>query len=311
MKKIDHAVLKQLRNAKGWSQEVLAEKTKFKDLPKIDKQTISRLERGDREKTRGRTIDQLARALKVEPGVLTGDAAVPEMELESELVTPKSQLNVRVSRATRNALNLVTHRYAGLQPSQIVELAPFLFCWAAEASLRHRRDRITQLERALENLRGLECEIWDHLPPPPPELDFSAQQIAAEQQSIDSGDIFGSLINEDPDFSGVFSEDPFTRFLRNLVMDFSDIAKFEEFLSDGTPSYEVCFETAAQLVGGDRDIAAMILQGSVLLNEMPKELRGLGMTKERADWVRAKAEEYAKELENSIGHLNKSEEVST
>ena len=38
---------------------------------------------------------------------------------------------------------------------------------------------------------------------------------------------------------------------------------------------------------------------SVLLNEMPKEIRGREMTKERAEWVRAKAGEYFKEQNNS------------
>jgi transcriptional regulator with XRE-family HTH domain len=49
-KNIDPAVLKRLRNAKGWSQEDLATKTKFPGFPKIDKQTISRLERGEQSK---------------------------------------------------------------------------------------------------------------------------------------------------------------------------------------------------------------------------------------------------------------------
>ena len=179
MKKIDQDILKRLRSAKGWSQEQLAENTKFQGFPKIDKQTISRLERGDREKTRGRTIEQLARALKVEPDVLTGEAPFPELEVESEPIQ-KSQLNVRVSRAARNALHLVAQRYVGLEPSQIVELAPFLFCWAAEASLRQRRERLKQLENAAETTRKLEREIFDvtFAEPEPPEMsDFLTEQI--------------------------------------------------------------------------------------------------------------------------------------
>src|SRR5260370_39124864 len=66
MTRVDPNVLKRLRIAKRWSQEQLAEKTKLGGLPKIDKQTISRLERGVRDKTRNRTIEQLARALSVE-----------------------------------------------------------------------------------------------------------------------------------------------------------------------------------------------------------------------------------------------------
>ncbi len=301
MKKIDQDILKRLRSAKGWSQEQLAENTKFEGFPKIDKQTISRLERGDREKTRGRTIDQLARALKVEPAVLTGEAPFPELEVESE-PTQKSQLNVRVSRATRNALNLVAQRYAGLQPSQIVELAPFLFCWAAEASLRQRRERIKQLENAAETAQKLEREIFDvsFADFESPEIpNFLAEQIRRENQSIDLGDIFGNFRQEDPDyFLDVNAMDPFSVFLCDLVADFPDIS-FERWFSEGSPSYVVCSKAAARLVGGDDDIAAMILNGSVLLSEMPKEIRGREMTKERAEWVRAKAGEYFKEQNNS------------
>lgn len=305
MKKLNHSVLKQLRNDRGWSQEQLAAKTKSAGLPNIDKQTISRLERGERDKTRDRTIEQLARALNVEPAVLTGELPLPELEHDSEPGTPKSQLNVRVSRAARNALTLVAQRYAGVQPSQIVELAPFLFCLAAEQSMRRRRDRVAELEGALEQVRKLEGKIWDQ---PVPDFDYLEKQIEAERQSIDLNDIFGSFAHEDPDFGFAASaDDPFSMFLRDLTEDFSDIAKFEDWSSDGSPSYRICSEAAAELVGGDLAIADMILRGYVALNEMPKEIRKPNMTKERIEWALANCVAYAKELEGSLEGLNTSQ----
>jgi len=309
MKKLDHSVLKQLRNAKGWSQEQLATKTKSEGLPRIDKQTISRLERGERGKTRDRTIEQLARALNVEPAVLTGEAPVPEMELESEPLSPKSQLNVRVSRATRNALSLVAQRYRWVHPSQIVELAPFLFCWAAEASLRRRRDRVSELERAMENVRNLSSGIWDG--PPHPDSEYLEKDLEAEHDSINMRDIFGNFKYEDPEvYSDNNAEDPFSTFLRDLVSDFSDIAKFEGFLSDGSPSYSVCFDTAEELAGGNPDIAEMILSGSVALNEMPKELLSPNKTKERVEWMLANVEAFHEALKGSLDRLNAGKEDS-
>src|SRR6266516_3302186 len=139
MTRVDPVVLQRLRKAKGWSQEELAGKTKFEGQPKIDKQTISRLERGERPKTRSRTIRQLAHALSVDPAVLTGDGLAPDISRESSALDSRSQLNVRVGAAPRNALNLVARRYR-VEPSQIVELAPFLFVWAAEESLRRRQE---------------------------------------------------------------------------------------------------------------------------------------------------------------------------
>jgi|NGEPerStandDraft_6_1074524.scaffolds.fasta_scaffold114185_1 transcriptional regulator with XRE-family HTH domain len=303
MKKLDHSVLKKLRNAKGWSQEQLAAKTKSDGLPRIDKQTISRLERGERDKTRERTIEQLARALNVEPAVLTGEAPVPEMELESEPLSPKSQLNVRVSRATRNALSLVAQRYGDVHPSQIVELAPFLFCWAAEASLRRRRDRVRELVRAMENVRDLASSIWDG--PPHPDSEYLEKDLEAEDFSIDMRDIFGSCKYDDPElYQNYTVEDPFSEFLRNLTSDFSDVAKFDDFSSDGSPSYSVCFDTASELAGGNPDLADMILRGHVALNEMPKEFLGPPKTKERVEWMLANVAAYHEALKGSLDRLN-------
>src|SRR5262245_19218786 len=97
MERVDPNILRQLREAKGWTQEELAERTKLDQKPKIDKQTISRLERGTRSKTRLRTIEQLAHALKVKPGVLTGEVTAPEMKPEPTSLDLKSQFNVRIS----------------------------------------------------------------------------------------------------------------------------------------------------------------------------------------------------------------------
>lgn len=88
--------------------------------------------------------------------------------------------------------------------------------------------------------------------------------------------------------------DPFTAFLCNLVADFPDIS-FERWFSEGSPSYEVCSETAAQLFGGNHDVVALILRGFVSLGEMPKEIRRPEMVKERVEWVLAKAQEPVEE----------------
>ena len=196
MAKVNPVVLKKLRNAKGWSQEELAEKTKSDRLPKIDKQTISRLERGDRSKARSRTIEQLARALRVEPAVLTGEAPLPE--IESDQASPKVSLNLRISSAAHNALTLAGQLHPAVGPSQIVELAPFLFCWAAEASQRQRLTRIREVESALENLRALQQGIWGGFNPEYSELE---REIATEIEFIDCGDLFGTLRYEDVAFS--------------------------------------------------------------------------------------------------------------
>ena len=192
MSKVDPVILQRLRKAKGWSQVQLADKTKNENQPKIDKQTISRLERGERDKTRGRTINQIAHALGVDPTVLTGESPAPDISPENSILDSRSQLNVRVGTAPRNALTLVARRY-GVEPSQIVELAPFLFVWAAEESLRQRRDHIAEVERLYDAAQKALDDIR-HLPIT--DSTYSDEKIIAERQSIDRRDLFGNSIEE-------------------------------------------------------------------------------------------------------------------
>lgn len=292
MKRIEPSVLKQLLG--GRSLQNLA------DQAKVNKQTVWRLLQGQAAATRDHTVEKIARALKVDPQVLTGEAPIPEVD-EREAPTSWSQLNVRVSDAARNALGLVAKRY-DVKRSHIIELAPFLFCWAAEASLRQRRDRIAKIEEAWEGARKLENEI-QYLPVP--NFIYSEQKIVAEQESIDRWDLFGAWLVDKADIDLDFTfdpdtENPFAMFLRNLVAGFGDVVTFEGWSRDWIPQYRVCPDEAAQLVGGDRDRAKEILDGLVALNDMPTEIRKPEMAKERAEWVRAKAEENRKKQINEL-----------
>jgi hypothetical protein len=206
---------------------------------------------------------------------------------------------IELSRQAENALQLVSERYF-VKTWQILELAPLLFCWAAEMSLRQRRERLGELERACERARSLESEMW-HLPVP--NFTYSEEKIAAEADSIASNDIFGMCIDdvvfmppEDPSHGN-----PFAVFLGKVVDDLGDVATFEEFSPIDYPIYHVCPQEASRFVGGDEALAREILSGRVILSEMPKELRGL-FTKDddRAAWVRAKAEEYRNKLFDSV-----------
>ena len=312
MKRIEPSVLKQLAEARNLSLTELAKQTK------IDKQTIWRLAHGKQTKTRARTVEQIARILKVEPAVLTGEVPVPQVRRESESPTSKAQLNVRVGTAARNALNLVALRYR-VEPSQIVELAPFLFFWAAEESLRQRRGRLSIFERALDETKAI-GEQARHLCPQISIFEYADDAMDAERASIDRRDLFGSSI--ELDLAGVPSdfdddkENPFAMFLRNLVVPFAESATFEEWSGARTwgPRYRICLEEAAEIVGGDRAAADEILNGFVAVHEMPKEIRKPEMFKERAEWVRAKAEEYRRQCADALAELDlltERKEVST
>jgi transcriptional regulator with XRE-family HTH domain len=312
MNHIRPSVLKKLLKDKGLSLDELAKRAR------LNKQTIWRLTAGKVAKARDRTIENIARVLNVDRRVLSGETRAPELSSDGEAAVSKFQLNVRVSTMARNGLNLVARRY-GVEPSQIVELAPFLFCWAAETSLRHRRDRVSEVKRACENARNLEQEIRHF---PVPNFTYSEEKIAAEHESIGRCDLFGAWFYEkadllDPAFRHDFeteTENPFAIFLRNLVAEIGDVAKFEHWSGDGSPDYRVCLEEAVELVGGDTNRADEILRGDVALNEMPKEIRSPEKAKERAAWVRNKAAEYRKKLADDLAELDrlfKAREAST
>lgn len=142
MPKIDPKVLKRLRLAKRLSLDELATRAN------IDKQTIHRLEKGSNDKTREHTIQQLSRALGVEPAVLTGEKLWADQE-EDRSYFLMSKLGFRISTSTHNAMHLAAERYH-VKYADIVELAPFLFCWAAEASLQRRRDQLRQASATMD-----------------------------------------------------------------------------------------------------------------------------------------------------------------
>lgn len=292
MTRVNPFVLQTLRRRKNWSQDRLAE------MATVNKQTISRIERGEQDNTRENTIDHLAHALGVEPAELTREALTPERD-EGEPVRRRPQSSFGVSDVANNFLYLISERYF-VKPWQVMELAPLLFCWAAEMSLRERRERLNKLEEACKTAQALEKEM-QHLPPP--NFIYSKEKIAAESSSINSHDIFGMCFSDD-DFSddhGYLPNDdtdnPFAIFLAKLVEEIDDVARFEGFSPIDYPSFQVCRDEALKMVGGDETLAERILTGVVDLYEMPKDLQGIfGKTEDRAAWVRAQNEAYIKRL---------------
>jgi hypothetical protein len=236
-----------------------------------------------------------------EPAVLTQE--VRALESGESLPSRRSrQSSFGVSSSANNFLYLISKRYF-IKPWQVMELAPLLFCWAAEMSLRDRRDRLNRLEEAYETARGLENEIR-HLPEP--SVTNCDEKIAAKARSIGSHDIFGMCFSEDEfmavgEFTDGDTENPFAVFLAKLVEDI-DVARFEGFSPIDYPIFQVCHQEALQMAGGDEALAEHILDGVVDLDEMPKSLQGMFVrTEERAAWVRAQADAYIKAQVESSG----------
>ena len=175
----------QLRNQARLSQDALAQKAG------VSLQTIYRLENEKTKSTHGRNLTALADALKVKPEALTQPSA--EGEQPKQLFNnDNSELKVRIADRAHNALSLVSKQYA-IPASRIIELAPFLFDWAAQASLKQRQARLNELGERYEaiaqmggNFRHLSADATNH---------WNTDQIFDyERKSIAKGDLFGESI---------------------------------------------------------------------------------------------------------------------
>jgi transcriptional regulator with XRE-family HTH domain len=293
MPKIAPSVIKNMRKLLKLSQTELAIKAK------IDKQTVCRLESGKQTNANRTTVARLCEAFSnslnadVTAVILSGDAPMPTRESPQPAREHKSQLNLRIDDAARNALDLVARRYK-VRPSQIIEIAPLLFLSAAEASLQQRRDRIAALQAIVDDPLGA-AGLLPHLNDQFGYSHIANEVISAEKNSIDKRDLFGEKIGADtqnsealrPDYDEE-TQNPFSVFLNELAKKLANLGTFESWAPHSSPDYRVCHDEAALYVDGDLAAADAILRGEVLLSEMRKDpnLRKEEAAPQRAEWLR-------------------------
>ncbi len=268
--------LKRARDAKGVSLDRLAA------LTGVNRQTIYRIEVEPTKKRRSRVAHELASHLGLSVAELCG----PDLDMQVEeragpRAEEKSQMNVRVSDRIRNSFSLLSLRY-GVTPSQIVQIAPFLFMWAAELSLQQRRDKMQEFRDAETKLRNALPSYLDDVPRIDDEL------LHLEERSIRRRDIFGleleGEVHEflDRDYGW---QVPFADTLRNLVPQMPDDVSFETWWLDFEPDYEICRSDAVEWLDGDDRAAEHILAGRIPFREIPAELFKAGGPA-LAAWVR-------------------------
>jgi transcriptional regulator with XRE-family HTH domain len=290
MAMLDGKVLADARREKGWTQVELSDATK----PKVDVSTISRIERGKPTRVRANTLRALAKALDVQPGNLC-----PAAEAERDV------MKIRMETAARNALTLVALRYR-ISRENIIEVAPLLFFIAAEQSLKERQRRITDVRASADALFDLQRSIR-HLPLHSP-VDESA--VSSEEHSIKARDLFGRKVLEDrqqfmseldTDFDEA-EQNPFVEFLRDSlskVSDSNELAGSVRWSPGLWPSYEICAEEAATIVGNDAKAARAILCGAAALHEMPK-----GTPEQRLEWAQGEFDRKDRDFDDLLGNLD-------
>jgi transcriptional regulator with XRE-family HTH domain len=275
---IDPQRLKQLRKSRGLTQKDLAQKAR------LNEQTVYRLER-ERKPVRVGNLERLSEALRVEAGVLTGEKPIPSdvSQAATSLDEAAYQLNVRVDAPIRNAFELVARRYR-VSVSKIAQLAPLLFVVVAEASLKHRRKKLEELEAALGHISDTLDTDFPHLPVSLfYATDDHEQGIRAEQASINRGDIFGQDRFDPYGETRSYDNDvfnPFFAYLKALTAASDEITI--NALGRTSTEYRVCRSEAAALAEGDTEVADWLLNGEVPVHQMPR-----GKTAaESVEWMR-------------------------
>ncbi|MBU6497182.1 MAG: helix-turn-helix transcriptional regulator [Rhodospirillales bacterium] len=301
-KPIDGLRVKALREQQKFTQKELAERAK------ISVDSLSRIENSRQSGKASRTVDGLAGALGVPFDVLTGDAPMPEAT-KPEGSGDRYQINVRVDGAIRNAFSLAAMRYK-ISASQIIELAPFLFVVAAEQSLRRRRAHVAEVQAALNKAEELSNASRSYLLSNLAYVVGSSPYLDAERVSIESRDLRAERLDEvlrshllerydtvEESYDDA-RDNPFVVSLRESA-DGLGIGEIDRFWP-GETEYCICRAEAVAFAGGDEEIAEFILDGSILIREVPVELLKKGAEGPRTAWLRAKAEEIRALRANSL-----------
>jgi transcriptional regulator with XRE-family HTH domain len=309
---IDPSRLKKLRADAGLTQAALGKKCARVEIDgkkaPVDKQTIYRIETSDhRQAVRPGTLARLAAALDVSPDVLTGQAPLPESEPTPARPSNDDDysINVSVDGAIRNAFSLVQMRYR-VPIARIVELAPFLFVLAAEASLERRRIKLEELKNAFTGVQFL-LSNFPHLstflcPPDPdgPDLDVEAKSISARDilgDNLPDTETLGQLFEPDCEES---EHNPFVVYLKEAAPTDRGVASIRGFDRDSS-GFDVCREDALKLAGGDEGLANDIVGGWAPLHKMPRELLNDDAIDARIAWLREQRDASVREVEESLG----------
>ena len=203
---IDPARLLELRQRKELSRPQLAKRSK------VTERTIQRLEK-EPQPSRKNTLERLATALGVKPGVLTGELPLPESGKSPD--SERIQIGAQVAPKVRLAYDLLKRRY-GVSATEIITMAPLFFALLAEGSLAWRREKLKELREGIDRLKQIDG-FWREYNVHLFALTVDNNDIETEEASIAKADLFGEhllgCMTYDLDPS---TDNPFASYLRQL-----------------------------------------------------------------------------------------------
>ena len=301
--RIDPNRLRDLRKKQKFSLVKLAEKTKRVNPPGITEKTIQRLEAPSQQNAtvREHTIESLAKALSVEPGVLTGDLPLPESDDTPADNPDRVQIGAQIAPKTRLAYDLIKRRY-GVNATEIINMAPLFFTLLAEGSLAWRRKKLKEVEEAYDHLIKIDG-FWSG--------GYAYLQhgmdegVGGEEESIDRADLFGEHL--DDDFMGApfdsSKNNPFTYYLRKLANELDILGVVD--VDDGVlsiasnfkfPHYDICSKELDLIANGSSSARICLETGYARISEIPEELMAEDAGEERKKWLKDKLLNIIKEI---------------
>ena len=274
--KIDHGRLRILREKKRLSRPQLAERAK------ITVRTIQRLEREPQrtQKSQEHTLNGLAKALNVEPGVLTGESPLPKFD----------KAPVSDSEKARLAYDLIKRRY-GVSRTEIINMAPLFFALLAEGSLARRREKLEEVGELIGRLQ---------------EIDYDGRFIdTSGVADIASGEESNSIAKADI-FSKSFDtseSNQFASYLHKLAndLDISGIIDVDSGdLCFGSPpkfpNYDIYREELDRIANGSPIARVCLETGYARISEIPEELMAEDASEDRKKWLEDKLPNIIKEI---------------
>ena len=321
--KIDPDRLRSLRQRKGLSRLQLEKQSR------INKRTIQRLENESQrcQKSQEYTVNSLAKALGVEPGVLTGELPLPESGKAHAFDSERVQIGAQIVPKVRLAYDLIKRRY-GVSATEIINMAPLFFALLAEGSLAWRREKLKEVEETKSRLEQIDGFWRGGTLGWIAEGKLHDEGIKAENDSIKKADLFGEhLLSYDTyteHFNNYFfypsTDNPFASYLRKLKakLDITDDDKVkvgEE--KDGDlvfgsplkfPDYDICCDELDSIANGSTNAKRALTTGYARVSEIPEELMAEDAGEKRAEWLEDRLPDIFKEKEiEDLAEIQKKE----
>lgn len=297
--RIDPSRLMELRKRERLSRAQLSEKSR------ISERQIARLESGAaaESRARDRTVNELAKALGVDPGALTGERPMPAASMSPHHQRGVSrQVSAQLRPEASLAYALLKKRY-GVNLTTLINAAPLLFVLIAENSFVWRREKLKEAEDAAVRLRSFESAH--------PTFQLAAaytdEGAMVEQSSIEKGDLFGETVRdhawETHHIDGVDDSNPFAEYLRGLAakIDNQDIVQIWDFIYDrGTlknfPEFTICNGDVDEFTGADKRLNLALRLGWLRVDHMPEEFLAEDAIDRRREWLEERLEEWLADL---------------